>query len=281
MLGAGLGERETQEADRTRAARPTERLRPATVRRLRIAAASSLVLLVVLGGAGALWLSTHTPEPRPASTAARPSIDDPIRLDALPPPSSSARSRTKKESDTDPPDDDSSAKSGDRTGEADGDPPSAEAASEADIRRELRALARENAGVVALLSGDRGPGSGTGEVVRPLRGPVTARFGRGWGRLHAGMDIGVPAGTPVHAADSGRVAVSEVMGGYGKFICIQHTGTLSTCYAHNSRLEASKGDSVDSGDVIAQSGCTGRCYGDHLHFEVRVRGKPVNPKDYL
>ena len=107
---------------------------------------------------------------------------------------------------------------------------------------------------------------------------VTARFGRGLGRLHAGIDIGVPTGTPVHAADSGRVVMSGVVGGHGKNVCIQHTGTLSTCYAHNSRLRVREGESVDSGDVISESGCTGRCYGDHLHSEVRDRGRAVNPR---
>jgi Membrane proteins related to metalloendopeptidases len=59
--------------------------------------------------------------------------------------------------------------------------------------------------------------------------------------------------------------MSGVVGGHGKNVCIQHTGTLSTCYAHNSRLRVREGESVDSGDVISRSGCTGRCYGDHLH----------------
>ena len=154
---------------------------------------------------------------------------------------------------------------GDRSGQG--------TASKAEIKRALAALAGENDRIEAALSGDMGPGSGSGEVVWPSSGRITARFGRGLGRLHAGIDIGVPTGTPVHAADSGRVVISGVMGGYGKYVCIQHTGTLSTCYAHNSRLRVTEGESVDSGDVISRSGCTGRCYGDHLHFEVRDRGR--------
>ncbi len=75
--------------------------------------------------------------------------------------------------------------------------------------------------------------------------------------------------------------MSGVVGGHGKNVCIQHTGTLSTCYAHNSRLRVREGESVDSGDVISESGCTGRCYGDHLHSEVRDRGRAVNPREYL
>lgn len=255
---------------------------PSGVRRLRIAAVSSLVVLVVAGGIGVLWLSTRASQPRPAtSTAQRPSAEPPVRLDTLPLPRPSGSARST-------PDPRKAERSKDRGGRSGGASAAGEAdssdddtASEAEIRRAIAALARENARIAALLSGDLGRSSGTGEIVRPVSGPTIARFGRPWGRLHAGIDIEVPSGTPVHAADAGRVVVSGVEGGYGKLVCVQHTGTLSTCYAHNSRLDVDEGESVDSGDVIAQSGCSGRCYGDHLHFEVRVRGKAVNPKDYL
>ncbi len=255
-----------------------KRLGPGAVRRLRIVAVSGLVLLVAVAGAGVLWLSTRASEPRPAaSRGAGPSLQPPARLDTLPrarssePPrntkSSSAAERTRERRGQ------TAGGNGDRSGQG--------IASKADIKRELAALAQENDRIEAALSGDMGPGSGSGEVVWPSSGRITARFGRGLGRLHAGIDIGVPTGTPVHAADSGRVVISGVMGGYGKYVCIQHTGTLSTCYAHNSRLRVRKGESVDSGDVISRSGCTGRCYGDHLHFEVRDRGRAVNPREYL
>jgi peptidoglycan DL-endopeptidase CwlO len=72
-----------------------------------------------------------------------------------------------------------------------------------------------------------------------------------------------------------------VIGGYGKYVCVQHTQTLSTCYAHNSRLRVTEGERVHHGDVIARSGCTGRCYGAPIHFEVRANGRPVNPRPYL
>jgi murein DD-endopeptidase MepM/ murein hydrolase activator NlpD len=70
-------------------------------------------------------------------------------------------------------------------------------------------------------------------------------------------------------------------GGYGNFTCVQHTASMSTCYAHQSSFATSMGASVSQGDVIGYSGCTGRCYGDHLHFEVRINGAVTNPLNYL
>jgi murein DD-endopeptidase MepM/ murein hydrolase activator NlpD len=102
-----------------------------------------------------------------------------------------------------------------------------------------------------------------------------------WGRLHAGIDIGVPTGTAVHAADSGRVVISGWVGGYGNYVCIKHTRTLTTCYGHNSRLGVRVGDTVRQGAVISKSGCTGHCYGPHVHFETRVNGRPVDPMRFL
>jgi len=122
---------------------------------------------------------------------------------------------------------------------------------------------------------------GSGQLIWPVSGPVVSPFGPRWGRLHAGIDIALPAGTPIRAADSGRVALAGVMGGYGNYTCIQHGGSLSTCYAHQSSIGVSQGASVSQGQVIGSVGCTGHCFGDHLHFETRVGGTPVNPFGYL
>ena len=116
---------------------------------------------------------------------------------------------------------------------------------------------------------------------RQVSGPVVSPFGPRWGRLHAGIDIASPAGTPIRAADSGRVALAGVMGGYGNYTCIQHGGGLSTCYAHQSSIGVSQGAAVSQGQVIGSVGCTGSCFGDHLHFETRINGSPVNPAGYL
>jgi murein DD-endopeptidase MepM/ murein hydrolase activator NlpD len=104
-----------------------------------------------------------------------------------------------------------------------------------------------------------------------------------WGRMHEGIDIAVPAGTPIRAAASGSVVLvqSEAeSGGYGNFTCLDHGGGLQTCYAHQSSFAITSG-SVSQGDVIGYVGCTGHCFGDHLHFEVRVGGAPTDPLGYL
>jgi murein DD-endopeptidase MepM/ murein hydrolase activator NlpD len=113
---------------------------------------------------------------------------------------------------------------------------------------------------------------------------VVSGFGQRWGRLHAGVDIAAGAGTGIRAAASGTVTVLQgegASGGYGNFVCIQHGGAVSTCYAHLSSFAVSGGASVSQGQVIGAVGCTGHCYGDHLHFEVRVNGSPVDPLGYL
>jgi murein DD-endopeptidase MepM/ murein hydrolase activator NlpD len=122
---------------------------------------------------------------------------------------------------------------------------------------------------------------GTGQLVWPVNGPVVSPFGMRWGRLHAGIDIAVPSGTPIRAADGGTVVLLGSVSGYGNYTCIQHTGSLSTCYAHQSGYATSQGASVRQGQVIGYVGCTGHCYGDHLHFETRVNGSPVDPFGYL
>jgi peptidoglycan DL-endopeptidase CwlO len=127
---------------------------------------------------------------------------------------------------------------------------------------------------------------GNGSLIWPVNGPITSPFceRRAWEACHPGIDIGVPAGTPIRAAAAGRVALMQSVGasgGYGNFTCIQHTGALSTCYAHQSRFATSLGASVSQGQVIGYSGCTGLCFGDHLHFEVRINGAVTNPLNYL
>jgi murein DD-endopeptidase MepM/ murein hydrolase activator NlpD len=122
---------------------------------------------------------------------------------------------------------------------------------------------------------------GSGNLIYPVNGQFTSPFGYRWGRLHAGIDLAVPIGTAVHAADTGTVRYASWMDGYGNYICIQHTGTMSTCYGHNSRLMVHVGQSVHQGQVIAASGNTGHSTGPHVHFEVRINGNPVDPMGYL
>jgi murein DD-endopeptidase MepM/ murein hydrolase activator NlpD len=155
-----------------------------------------------------------------------------------------------------------------------------------DLEGDLRALQAASARVTSQLQGGgpvpAGPiRHGSGSYIWPVNGPVVSPFGMRWGRLHAGIDIAVPAGTPIRAAGSGTVAMAGWMGGYGQYTCVQHGGGVATCYAHQSSIGVGSGARVKQGQVIGSVGCTGHCFGDHLHFEVRVNGSPVDPTGYL
>jgi murein DD-endopeptidase MepM/ murein hydrolase activator NlpD len=154
------------------------------------------------------------------------------------------------------------------------------------LEGDLAALEKEQARVQAALQGagqtfDGPIRHGSGALIWPVNGPVVSPFGMRWGRLHAGIDIAVPSGTAIHAADSGRVVLMGWVGGYGNYTCIQHTASMSTCYGHQSSFATSNGASVSQGQVIGYSDCTGHCFGPHVHFEVRINGSPVDPMGYL
>ncbi|MCL6500074.1 MAG: M23 family metallopeptidase [Firmicutes bacterium] len=115
----------------------------------------------------------------------------------------------------------------------------------------------------------------------PARGVVTSRFGTRWRRHHTGVDIAAPRGTPIHAARDGRVVRAGWYGGYGLVVVLEHGDGMETWYGHASAVLVRVGQQVDRGQVIGRVGCTGACTGPHVHFEVRVRGQPVNPLRYL
>jgi murein DD-endopeptidase MepM/ murein hydrolase activator NlpD len=101
-------------------------------------------------------------------------------------------------------------------------------------------------------------------------------------RMHAGIDIDVPMGKDIVAANDGKVILSGDKGnGYGKYIIIDHGGKIATLYAHNSKLLVKVGDTVKRGQVIAKCGSTGLSTGPHLHFEVRINGKHTDPMPYI
>jgi murein DD-endopeptidase MepM/ murein hydrolase activator NlpD len=122
----------------------------------------------------------------------------------------------------------------------------------------------------------------------PVAGPLTSPFGErehamggGGAQFHAGIDISVPTGTPVVAAQEGTVAFAGYNGAYGKVIKLDHANGFSTLYAHNSRLLVHVGQTIEAGEVICLSGSTGRSTGPHLHFEVHKDGWPVDPLPHL
>jgi len=117
----------------------------------------------------------------------------------------------------------------------------------------------------------------------PARGSLTSGFGLrrhplfGIARMHQGVDIAAPWGTPVWAAAAGTVVYAGWFGGYGKLVVVDHGGGVATLYGHLSSIAVSPGDRVAAGDVLGRVGSTGYSTGPHLHFEIRVDGRPVDP----
>jgi murein DD-endopeptidase MepM/ murein hydrolase activator NlpD len=153
----------------------------------------------------------------------------------------------------------------------------------AEIRGEIAQEIAEATGGLPLPAGPLPSPSAAG-LIWPLEGTVTSGFGYRWGRMHEGIDISVPEGTPIRAAADGTVILMQSeyeSGGYGNYTCIDHGGGLSTCYAHQSSFATSVGASVSQGDLIGYSGNTGHSTGPHLHFEVRINGAATDPLGYL
>ena len=125
----------------------------------------------------------------------------------------------------------------------------------------------------------------------PTRGWVTSTFGdlrsfrriaRGYsGRLHEGIDIAGPYGTPIMASGDGIVTYTGYRSGYGNMVMVDHGNGISTVYAHCSAVFVEEGKRVNRGMIIAAIGNTGRSTGPHLHYEIHVDGVPVNPLNYI
>jgi murein DD-endopeptidase MepM/ murein hydrolase activator NlpD len=131
-----------------------------------------------------------------------------------------------------------------------------------------------------------GPAPSSAGLIWPVDGPIASPFGprclpNGDCSFHPGIDIAAPTGTPIHAAAAGTVIYAGWMEGYGNLTVIDHGNNLATAYGHQSSIGVSVGQTVAQGQVIGAVGCTGYCFGPHLHFEVRVNGEPVNPLNYL
>jgi murein DD-endopeptidase MepM/ murein hydrolase activator NlpD len=113
----------------------------------------------------------------------------------------------------------------------------------------------------------------------PARGVFTSGYGWRWGRMHRGIDIAGPVGTPIFAAAEGEVVTAGWnSGGYGNLVKLRHPDGSLTLYAHNQRLLVRNGQKVEQGQRIAEMGSTGRSTGPHLHFEIHPNGKgAINP----
>jgi murein DD-endopeptidase MepM/ murein hydrolase activator NlpD len=168
----------------------------------------------------------------------------------------------------------------------------------AEVLAQYNEAQRESERVAAELQAWEAAQNGGSPVLRPgarLLMPASGRKSSDFGYrfhpiyhvwlLHTGMDIAAGNGQPIRAAAAGQVVLAGMRGGSGNYTCIAH-GTyqgknLSTCYAHQSRILVSVGQRVSAGQLIGRVGTTGTSTGYHLHFEVRLNGTPVDPKDWL
>jgi murein DD-endopeptidase MepM/ murein hydrolase activator NlpD len=117
----------------------------------------------------------------------------------------------------------------------------------------------------------------------PVHGPITSDFGprRGFARFHSGIDIGAEPATPCRIAAAGTVVFAGWRNGYGKTIIVDHGDRIHTLYGHLSKLGVSRGQRIEQGAVLGLTGTTGRASGPHLHYEIFVNGRPVDPGPYL
>ncbi len=157
------------------------------------------------------------------------------------------------------------------------------------VEREREVAAQQQAARRAAgIAGSPPPPTGApGKLIWPVSGIITSPFGwrknpfGGAPEFHQGLDIGAPMGTTVVAAAAGTVISAGWFGGYGNYILIDNGGALATGYAHLSQIFVADGQRVQQGQAIGAVGSTGYSTGPHLHFEVRIHGKPVDPTPYL
>lgn len=167
---------------------------------------------------------------------------------------------------------------------------------QAQLQKVLRQLAADEAAIEsqieAYLKAQRASGRSIGpapkgKFTRPCSGRISSSYGMRFHpilrtrKLHGGVDFAAPSGSPIYAANSGVVVASQRMRGYGNVVIIDHGGGITTTYAHCSRIFVARGAKVGRGQRIASVGATGLATGPHLHFEVRINGKTVNPMRYL
>ncbi len=135
---------------------------------------------------------------------------------------------------------------------------------------------RQRRGVMAIPS----LGPVDGYTLTSSFGSRSDPFGRGR-RMHNGLDMAGPMGTPIYATADGIVGRAQWLGGYGKYVEINHGNDIQTRYGHMSAILVQPGARVVRGQMIGRMGSTGRSTGSHLHYEVRIAGRPVNPTPFL
>jgi murein DD-endopeptidase MepM/ murein hydrolase activator NlpD len=160
----------------------------------------------------------------------------------------------------------------------------------ADALEHMRSLQEQSATLAArirsaqssspVVPGPTGEPSAAG-FIWPVHGVLTSGYGWRWGRMHEGIDLAVPVGTPVVAAAAGTVIVAGWFGGYGNLVVVDHGNGFSTAYGHNTSVTVGVGQFVAQGQLVSYSGSTGHSTGPHVHFEVRVNGTAVDPLGYL
>ena len=136
--------------------------------------------------------------------------------------------------------------------------------------------------IILVGTAERPKTAATGTFIVPLdHYVITSEWGGRWGRLHEGMDLAAPTGTPIYASDGGKVIKANYWSGHGLCVEIDHGNGVITRYSHCSAVHVSIGDLVYQGQQIANVGNTGHSFGSHCHFEVRINGTSQNPRNYI
>jgi murein DD-endopeptidase MepM/ murein hydrolase activator NlpD len=145
------------------------------------------------------------------------------------------------------------------------------------------AAAREKAGDRASRDSARGEEAAESDAwLLPLQGyDLKSSYGERWGKMHTGVDLVAPEGTPYVAIHAGTVTKAGWFGGYGYAVIVQHPDGSEAIYGHSSVLSVREGQQVKAGDQLGLVGNTGHSYGAHLHLEIHVKGEPIDPKPWL
>lgn len=150
----------------------------------------------------------------------------------------------------------------------------------AERRAAQRRAATEEAAPSSSVPSPSGATSASG-YRWPLCAPVTSEYGPRWGRMHRGIDLGAPTGTPVGAAKAGTVIFAGWQGGYGRLLLLRHDDGIVTAYAHLSSFAVGEGQQVRQGQTVGAIGTSGNSTGPHLHLEFRIGGQAQNPRQFL